>query len=198
MSALTLAQLMDIPTFVAARPRLEREVIDDKRLRRVGVGPIFTFLFENRLSCWWQVQEMCRVEQITDPRAIQHELDTYNALLPGPRELSATLLIEVPDPAEREGWIRGLVGIHQHVWLRIAGCDDIRAVFDTSQFEETRVSTVQFVRFPLNAAQLAGLADLGRAVHITVDHPRYSADTVLTPTARAALIEDLRAAGGPS
>jgi lipoprotein-releasing system permease protein len=74
--------VLDRAAYAAARPRYERQVIDDKRLRRVAIGPNMTLLFENRLACWWQVQEMVRVEGMTDPAAIQHELDTYNAILP--------------------------------------------------------------------------------------------------------------------
>jgi hypothetical protein len=38
---------------------------------------------------------MIRAEHIVDPVKVQEELDVYNALLPDPDELSATLLIEI-------------------------------------------------------------------------------------------------------
>ena len=40
---------------------------------------------------------MCRVERIVDAARIQDEIDVYNALIPGPRELSATLMIEIEE-----------------------------------------------------------------------------------------------------
>ena len=47
--------------------------------------------------CWFQIQEMCRAERIADDAKVREEIDVYNALLPGPRELSATLFIEIPE-----------------------------------------------------------------------------------------------------
>ena len=166
-------------------------MIDAKRLRRVPLGPHITLLFENRLTCWWQVQEMVRVEQLSDPAAIQHELDTYNPLLPGPSELSATLLVEIADPGERATWVGRLVGLHEHLWLDIDGLARSAATFDREQFGEERISTVQFVRFPLAPAQRAAFADLGRPARIQSDHPAYPATATLPPTVRAALIEDM-------
>ena len=94
MKPLLPADILPNAEFVAHRPRLERELLQVKEARRVAVGPSFTLLFENRATVRWQIQEMCRVEKITDPAAIQHELDTYNGLLPRTDELSASLLVE--------------------------------------------------------------------------------------------------------
>jgi hypothetical protein len=162
--------------------------------RRVGVGPNLTLLFENRLTVRWQVQEMCRVEGITKPDAIAHELATYNALLPRANELSATLLVEYPDPAERAVKLAALVGLHEHVWIDVAG-ERSRATFDGEQFNAQRISSVQFVRFPLTTRQADALADLRQAASFVIDHPAYVVTTPIPLATRAALIEDLREAG---
>ena len=64
-------------------------VIELKRRRRVSVGRYLSLVFENRETVLFQIQEMCRAERIADDAKVQEELDVYNALLPGPGELSA-------------------------------------------------------------------------------------------------------------
>lgn len=196
MNPLTPADILPIPAFLAARPALEREVIRQKEARRLALGPNLTFLFENRVTLRWQVQEMCRVEQIVEPGAIQHEIDTYNGLLPRRDELSATLLVEYTDIPERDRMLVALQGLSNHVRLEIEGAGAARAVFDGEQYNERRISSVQFVRFPLTAEQVDALCDLRRGARFVVDHPAYAATVALAGAARGALVEDLLAARG--
>lgn len=195
MSRLTLADVPDRATAAAGRPALEREVIAAKRLRRLDVGPHMTLLFENRLTCLWQVLEMVRVEQITDPTAIQHELDTYNALLPGPSELSATLLIGVQDPDERARLLAQLVGLHEHLSLTLGDQPPIAVRFDDEQYNTERISSVQFLRVPLPPAARRALGELSLPARLRCTHPAYTLDVPLPLTLRAVLLEDLAAAG---
>ena len=58
-----------------------------------------SFVFENRDTVLFQIQEMCRAERIVDDARVQEEIDVYNALLPRPGELSATMFIEIEDKA---------------------------------------------------------------------------------------------------
>ena len=198
----TAADLLSNAEFVRARPRLEREAIANASARRVRLGDHLTFLFENAASVRWQVQEMCRVENIVAADAVQHELDTYNALLPslspgGSAELSATLLIEYTDEAERAIALRQLVGLHEHLHIEVDGPNGIErtaARFDGEQFNDQRVSAVQFVRFPLSPTGLRGLADLSRPASLVCTHPAHPAVVQLAPGVRGALIEDLRGA----
>ena len=131
------------------------------------------------------------MENITRPAAVQHELDTYNALIPQGHELSSTLLVEYPDAQERDAMLPRLVGLQHAVTLTIAGVPDVAARFDPDQYEEGRISAVQFVRFPLTDAQLAAFCDLRLAVTLTVTHPAYTATTPLPGPVRGALVEDL-------
>lgn len=191
---LTLADVPDRAAAAAARPALERRVIEAKRPRRLALGPHMTLLFESRLTCLWQVLEMVRVEHITAPEAIQHELDTYNQLLPGPSELSLTLLVEYVDPEERAVRLRELLGLHQHVWLELDGLPPIAARFDADQYNTERVSSVQFVRVPLSPAAREALGNLSRPAAFVCDHPVYTHRAALPPSTRAALVEDLQEA----
>ncbi len=67
----------------------------------------------------FQVQEMARAERMVRDEQIQHELDTYNRLLPAPGELSATLFLELTSDEELRTWLPELVGIERSCQLRI-------------------------------------------------------------------------------
>lgn len=190
---ITMSDVLPNPEFVARRPQLEREIIRAKGARRLAVGDHLTFLFENKATLLWQIQEMCRVEHITSPAAVQHEIDTYGPMLPGPSELSGTLLIEYTEVTERDEMLRKLLGLHEHVWLE-AGGERCPARFDDGQFDTVRVSSVQFVRIPLTAKARAALFDLAQPAAIVVDHPAMSVRAALPPVLRGALVEDLASA----
>ncbi len=68
----------------------------------------------------FQIQ-MCRVGRITDDARVQDELDVYNALLPGPGELSATLFIEITEKDEIQLVLDRFMGIDvgPTVWLQV-------------------------------------------------------------------------------
>ncbi|MFN7145582.1 MAG: DUF3501 family protein, partial [Myxococcota bacterium] len=170
MKKLTLADILPNAAFVAARPQIERETIRVKEARRVAVGPNMTLLFENRVTMRWQVQEMCRVERIDKPEAIQHEIDTYNGLLPGRDELSATLLVEYDEPTERARMLSALRGLQDHLAVEVDGHPPVRATFDAEQYNADRISSVQFVRWSLPAAVVDALCDLRRPAAIVLDH----------------------------
>ena len=188
---LTLADILPNVEFVAQRRRRETDILAAKAVRRLALGPNMTMLFENRDTCWWQVQEMCRVEHITQPEAIQHELDTYNALLPNAESLSVTLLLEYDDPDERKRMLTALLGLQDHVWLHLAGLPSVRARFDDQQFNDVRISSVQFIRLPLVPGAFAALGDFARAASIEISHPAAPLTVPLPRTLRAALLDDL-------
>ena len=111
------------PARLRARPRRRtaREVIELKRRRRVAIGPIVSVVFENRETMRSQIQEMARAERMVSDEQIQKELDVYNALIPEPGELSATLFIELTGDEALRDWLPRLVGIEHAVVLRLPG-----------------------------------------------------------------------------
>ena len=187
-------EILPIEDFVQRRPRLEREVLAAKATRRVVVGELYTFLFENHLTAWWQIQEMCRVEGIRAEAAIAHEIETYSALLPGRSELSATLLVSEPDPDKRDILLRALQGLWRHVWLDIGDLAPVAARFDPDQYNTERVSSVQFIRFPLSPDARAAFSDLSIPAVLRIDHPAAPASSPLSGATRGALIDDLNLA----
>ena len=190
---MTLSQndILSIADFKTARPRMEQAVIAAKHARRVLVGEQMMFLFENHLTIQWQIQEMARVEGILTEAGLAHELATYNALLPTADSLSSTLLIEYTDPEERDRVLHALGGLHECVHIALDGCAPAPAVFDETQWNDARVSSVQFIRFPLTAEQRQALGDLSRPASLVIEHPVYTASTPLSASTRGALIEDM-------
>jgi len=190
LKPLVAEELWDLHQYELEREAYRAFVIAMKRDRRVSVGPQATFVFENRDTVRAQVQEMLRVERIVKPDAIQAELDIYNDLLPGPHELSATLMIEITDMANIRSVLDRLIGLDEHVTLRI-GEHEVRATFDPKQFEADRIAAVQYVRFPLGLQLATQFAQPDTQAILQLDHPNYSHATELTGAARRSLIADL-------
>ena len=96
MKKIDASELLDLTAYEKAREAMRAAIIELKKNRRVSIGDRVTLLFENRETVLFQIQEMVRTERIVDDAKVQDELDTYNALIPDPGELSATLFIEIP------------------------------------------------------------------------------------------------------
>lgn len=194
MRPVTLDELLPRDQFIQTRAALLPGHMRLKGNRRVALGAHLTLLFENRETVRWQVQEMCRVENIVKPEAVQSELDAYNPLLPKADELSATLLIEFPDEAQRREMLVRLSGLHKHLRLELSGVAACPAQFEEGrEREDGKLSSVQFIRFSLSPEQRAAFFDLSRPARLVVDHPVYAAVTTLDGGQRGAMIEDLLA-----
>jgi hypothetical protein len=166
------------------------QVIAAKARRRISVGDRVTIVFENRETLRFQIQEMCRVERIDDPAAVQTELDVYNELLPPEGGLSATLFIEIPELDAIKKELDRLVGIDEHVFLRV-GDSSVAARFDENQMEQDRISAVQYIRFVLDAKSRRAFARADTPVSIHIDHPNYAHTADLSHEARSELALDL-------
>lgn len=186
------SEVLDIARYEALRPEFRARVLACKENRRVFVGAHFHFLFENRLTVLYQIQEMMRVERIVEEHAILHELETYNELIPRGGGLAATLLLEYVDSEQRAQNLPGLVGIEEHVWLHVGELAPLRAEFDRAQIGEARISSVQYLKFPLLESHRGGWAEAARegSLKLAVDHPRYTAQAVIEPKVASALAED--------
>lgn len=194
MSArLRLDDIADLRAYEREREQVRARVIALKKLRRVAVGPIVTMVFENRETVRFQVQEMARAEKILSDEAVQHELDTYNTLIPEAGQLSATLFVELTSKAGLVEWLPKLVGIERAVAL-VLGPEVVRAVPEESHAERlTRpdvTASVHYVRFELTPGQI-GRFERGPVV-LTVDHPRYREATALPEETKSSLVGDLR------
>ena len=192
MKPLVLDDLLDLVAYEKTRAQSLARIIELKRARRIGVGPELSFVFENRDTVWFQIQEMLRAERVVEESAMAEELAVYNELIPADHALSATLMIEITDPARVRETLDRLIGIDEHVFLDV-GEQSLPASFDPKQFEEDRISAVQYLRFALGPELAARFADPQVPVHLRANHPNYQHSTRIEGASRASLAADLAA-----
>jgi hypothetical protein len=175
-------EIMPLDAYEASREEIRRAILEAKRRRRVSAG-VLTFLFENTATIRYQVQEMVRAEHMTREADIQHELETYNELLGGKGELGVSLLIEVPDPEERDRSLREWLDLPRHLYLRLEDGEKVRPRYDARQVGTDRLSSVQYLKF-----------DVGGRVPVAAgaDLPALSVEAPLDAEQRRALADDLR------
>jgi len=149
MASVRREEILDYLTYGERREAIRASAMAAKALRRVHLGRHLTFLFENRETIRYQILEMVRVEQLVREADIEHELDTYNAVLGGAEELGCTLLIELPDPAERELQLRAWRDLPEHLFMVFGDGSRTRARFDPDQMSSDKLSAVQFITFPV-------------------------------------------------
>ena len=189
MKPLTLADLLDPAAFLARREDLRRQVIALKAVRRVAVGPYASLVFENRVTLAWQVQEMCRVEEIADDAGREAELAVYNELMPADGGLSATMFLEFDSEALLKAWLPRLAGIEEHVLVGVAS-RAVRARFEPGRSREAYTASVHYLHFPLGAEDRRAFLGTAEA-RVEIDHPAYRHAAILSPATRGALAEDL-------
>jgi Protein of unknown function (DUF3501) len=193
MRKLTVDDIVDLRAYERERDEFRARVIALKKPRRIPLGDLITIVFENTETMRFQIQEMARAEKMLRDEQIDHEVATYNELIPEPGELSATLFIEITDPDALREWLPKLPGIQRHVVFDVAG-SEVRGVEPDEERltrEDEITSTVHYLKFALTSAQRAAFA--AGPVRIVVDHPAYQAATVLSDEQRAALAADFEA-----
>jgi len=146
-----MEELLSNEEYTQKRPQIRERIFQIKAPRRFHLGNLFTFLFENKDTVWYQIQEMLRAEGITEKDAILHELETYNQLAPDRGEIKVTLLIEIDDEVYRKYKLRELVGLENSLYLIYEKSDgtmeEIAGIFDDKQFNRERISSVQYISF---------------------------------------------------
>ncbi|MET0552152.1 MAG: DUF3501 family protein [Vicinamibacteria bacterium] len=196
MRKVTFDEIRDIAQYERVREDERSRLIGRKRPRRIALGDHLTLLFENHDTVLFQIQEMMRAERIVLPERIQDEIDTYNALVPDPGQLSATLFIELTDiarmaTADVRTAVNRFRGIQDgHVSL-IAGVRVLPARFESGETSEEKLAGVHYLRFDVPDDARAALADPAQPVRLVCTHPHHPAETALAPETRAELLADL-------
>ena len=190
---LVLDDIADIRAYERERQQFRAHVIALKQRRRVPVGPHITFVFENRDTIRFQIQEMARVEKLYSDEQIATELRIYNPLIPEPGHLSATMFIELTSELALREWLPRLVNVERTVWLRF-GEERVRFTLDREHEEQlTRddvTSAVHYVHLALDPAQVERVA--AGPVVLAIEHPEYTYESPLGPDTIAELLRDLR------
>ena len=189
MQPVSLSEIKSIADYEIERASFRPVAMAVKDRRRIRVGDHLTFLFENRLTVRYQIQEMMRIERLSKLAEIKHEVETYNELIPGENQLSACLLIEYETPELRAVWLAALLGLENHIWIEVPAAGRAKAVFDDRQIASDRISSVQYIKFQLTAEQAQLFP---RGASIVVDHPRYSFALPLSEAHLEELSADLK------
>jgi hypothetical protein len=186
------SELLDLGAYEQIRERFRNRVIASKQLRRLQLGPHMSLVFENHDTVLLQIQEMLRAERISDERAIAHEIETYNELLPGTGSLCATLFIEYDDPVQRSDMLRRFASLREQITLR-AGDVHAQARFSVHHGEELdRLPAVNYLTFELDPAGCEKLSDPACQGTLVINHPDYAVRVALSPQLRNELVHDLR------
>ena len=182
MKRVSRQEILDYVTYEEQRDKLRKKIMKIKDLRRINVGGVLSFLFENTDTVRYQIQEMIRVERIVKETDILHEIKTYNELLGNSGELGCTLLIEIDDSEERQEKLIQWLDLPNHLYLSLEDGSRIRASFDERQIGDSRLSSVQYIKF-----------DTGGKTPFAIgsDLPLLKAETTLTVEQQKAVSEDL-------
>ena len=188
---ITPADLMPVAEYAKVRAARRQALVAQKQNRRLEVGPVATFHFENYDSMWLQVQEMLYIEKGGEAQ-IADELGAYNPLIPKGRELVATVLFEIDDPQRRRTFLARLGGVEETAFIRIG--DETTKGMPEADVDRTsgagKASAVQFVHFPFTPAQIARFRAPGAQIVVGFSHPAYGHMVVMPEAVRAALAED--------
>ena len=196
MKRIDRGEILGLADYETIREPFRARVIAEKRARRFSVGPKASAVFENHDTVLLQIQEMLRIERITRPSSIQHEIDTYNELVPDEDELSCTLMVEIDGKAERDAFLQAAKGLEKHIWL-VAGGERVpaRTAERWADAAADRTTALHYLKFalPKGVARALRAHEPPGEIALEIDHPAYEARATLRPDTVAALGEDLEA-----
>ena len=175
MEKLTRNDLYSLEEYAGNRGTIRSRVMAHKKNRKLHIGPVATLYFEDRQTIQYQIQEMLRVERIFEAAGVEEELQAYNPLIPDGSNWKATFMIEEPDVERRHALLASLIGIEDHVWVRVDGNDPVYAIADEDLERNTaeKTSAVHFMRFELTDKMVVAVQQ-GASLSVGIDHAHYS------------------------
>jgi len=188
---ITRADILPISVYEKERKDRRKAMAATKARRRIEVGPFATFYFENYETMLHQVHEMLAIEKGGDEQ-VASELEAYNPLIPKGRELVATLMFEIEDPARRARELARLGGVELQIYM-VAGGARVHAQ-QIGDDERTRAdgktSSVHFLRFEFPKEAVAAFKQSGAEVVLEIAHPNYAHMARVSEPVRAELARD--------
>ncbi len=109
---ITRDDILPMADYARERKGRRRALTEVKQHRRLEVGPVCSFYFENYETMWNQVHEMLFIEKGGEAQ-IADQLSAYNPLIPKGRELVATVMLEIDDPVRRGALLAKLGGVEE-------------------------------------------------------------------------------------
>ena len=189
MRKVAIDDIVGLRRYETIRQDLRRRIIELKQKRRISLGDRLSLVFENRPTVIFQIQEMLRVENISDLDKIRQEIATYNQLIPDSGELSATLFLEIEDQTHLREELLKFQGIEDAISLRIAAYQ-LQARFEPRRSKENKIRAVHYIRFRFDDQELEAFVS-GTRTELVIDHRNYQAAVVLQPETQRSLVEDL-------
>jgi hypothetical protein len=193
MNKLSPEDLYSLEHYARERAAIRANVLEHKRSRQVPVGPHAMWLFEDRITIQYQVQEMLRAERIFEPEGIVDELAAYNPLIPDGHNWKVTLLLEFPDVAQRQRELARLKAVEDRCWVQVGAQERVFAIADEDLDRENaeKTSSVHFLRFELTREMIAALRS-GAGLGLGMDHESYRHAVPQVPEpVRKSLLADL-------
>jgi hypothetical protein len=191
--AIDRSSLLTLEAYSKRRESMRAEAIAHRKRRSVQLGEHVTLQFEDEHTIRRQIQEMLHIEKIFDEDGIQSEIDAYGPLVPDGSNWKATMLIEYPDPHERQRELARLIGVEDRVFVEVEGQPRVYAIADEDLERENddKTSAVHFVRFEFDARQRE-VVRAGAAVKLGCDHRNYPSHVQIAPETLASLAGDLK------
>lgn len=175
--------------YAGMRDDYRNRVIAMKQHRRVLLGDRVEIVFDNRFILTLQIEETCRLENLTRDDQIEAEIALANELMPSPDSLAATLFIPLPAGADAKDVLGKLVGLDEHVVMHL-GSHTLRAQFEPGRSETDRISAVQYLRFELSPEARTALLSPATPIAVEIDHPNYRHRVECPEGLRASLAAD--------
>ena len=182
--------IMPLDVYTKSRKDLRRGIVEFKKDRRIAVGHYATFYFESYETMLAQVQEMLYIEKGGEEQ-LKDELEAYNPLIPGGKELTATLMFEIDNPISRAAFLGKVGGIENKIFMKVDE-EEIKAVPEDDvdrTSSEGKASSVQFIHFKFNEEQISKFKNSSE-IKIGIDHKEYSHTTKLTEHTIKSLLAD--------
>lgn len=183
----------DRAAYAAQRAQRRAEMMPLRALRRLRLGDRLAVEFENAETLGYQVQEMVYAEGLTDPADVAAEAELYGRLLPASHELTATLFVELEDPASVRAELDRLDGVQHALTVEVAGrrVPGVEQPGPDEDGPSRRTASVHFVRFRFDDAARDAFRDPRQPARLVVDHPAYADDVAIDGETRRALLADL-------
>jgi len=192
MANLTFDSLLSLKDYEKQREQIKTDVIKHKKHRSVMIGEHIILLFEDFKTIRYQVQEMLRIEKITQQEDVEDELSAYTPLIPDGNNLKATMLIMYPNVSQRKKMLTKLNGIENEVWIC---ADNLKRVFaisdeDLERSNERKTSAVHFLRFQFDEEYIKSIKS-AKKISIGINHLDYEFSTELSDNIAESLLDDL-------
>ncbi|MBR9979350.1 MAG: DUF3501 family protein [Bacteroidetes bacterium] len=191
MKALSVEEILSLQEYERQRAYTRSHMQDLRRLRRLELGDSCVVIFENRETVRFQVQEMLRVEQSDSPERVALELSCFNLLIPGPNELSATLILRIPEYRDVDNTLRRMQGLTKDCIAMHVGEDRIPARFDVEDESLLCTGDVFYIHFAFTEAQIAAFSNPAVPVSLRSCHKHCTAEVAIEGETRSSLLKDL-------